>query len=181
MSCSECVKNNETCYYDREQSVKCAGCLRHQRTCDGTFALEQFRKVGVEKKRLQSQAHRKRREALRLRKTLMDARKASIEAREAMVESEALLAEAEEHAHAADLEEAALNESIASLDERSSRMLRREMQALGVMDALPEEREVVLAEQDFVWQGMPITDSIDWESVFRVDGSIPYAGTCKFS
>jgi hypothetical protein len=29
VSCTEYVKHNKTCYYDREQSVKCAECLRY--------------------------------------------------------------------------------------------------------------------------------------------------------
>ena len=54
VACSECVKHNVVYYYDRRQSVQCAACLRHQRNCDGTFSLEEFRKVGVQKKKLKS-------------------------------------------------------------------------------------------------------------------------------
>ena len=47
VACSKCVKHNVVYYYDRRQSVQCAACLRHQRNCDSTFSLEEFRKVGV--------------------------------------------------------------------------------------------------------------------------------------
>jgi hypothetical protein len=63
-----------------------------------------------------------------------------------MLESKATLALAEEHALEANLEEATLVNSIASLDKKSSRMLRREIQALSVMESLNSEREVALAE-----------------------------------
>ena len=42
VACSECVNNGVVCYYDREQSVLCAACLRYQRTCDGTFLIKEF-------------------------------------------------------------------------------------------------------------------------------------------
>jgi hypothetical protein len=138
VACSECVNNGVVCYYDREQSVSCAACLRHQRTCDGTFSIEEFRKVGEQKKQLVSKTRAKRREIARLRK---------------------VLAEAES-------EEADLEDSLALLEEKSSKMLRREMLALGVMEPLDTEQEVVLAEPDFVWAGMPVTDSVDWAVVF---------------
>jgi len=158
VSCTECINRNKVCYYDREQSVKCAECLRGRRTCDGTFALEEFRRVGEQKKHLKSKALAKRREALRLRKTLMDARKAMLDA--------------EQKSAAAESEEADLLESLAALEDKSSRMLKREMQALGVMNPLDNEQEVALAEPDFVWSEMPLTESIDWEGVFGSDGGI---------
>jgi hypothetical protein len=137
VACSECVSSGVVCYYDREQSVKCAACLRHQRNCDGTFSIEEFRKVGEQKKQLVSKTRAKRREIARLRK---------------------VLAEAES-------EEADLEDRLSLLEEKSSKMLRREMLALGVMEPLDTEQEVILAEPEFVWAGMPVTDSIDWAVV----------------
>lgn len=29
VSCSECVKHNKVCFYNRDQSIRCAECLRH--------------------------------------------------------------------------------------------------------------------------------------------------------
>jgi hypothetical protein len=136
------VSHGVVCYYDREQSVKCAACLRFQRNCDGTFSIKEFRKVGEQKKQLVSKTRAKRREIVRLRKAL------------AAMESD----------------EAELEATLASLEERSSNMLKREMLALGVMDPLDTAKEVALADPSFVWADMPVTDSIDWEEVW---GAVP--------
>jgi hypothetical protein len=145
VACSECVSAGVVCYYDREQSVKCAACLRHQRNCDGTFSLAEFRKVGEQKKQLASKTRVKAREIVRLRKTLAAAAK--------------VLADAE-------AEKADLEDSLALLEEKSAKMLQREMLALGVMDSLDGDQEIALADPDAVWAGMPATDSIDWSVVF---------------
>lgn len=77
-----------------------------------------------------------------------------------------------------------IQDSIAKLEEKISRMLRREMLALGVLDSVspdvpvedvsgratteapstPEPR-VAGDFPEFMLDGMPITDSIDWNSV----------------
>jgi hypothetical protein len=139
VACTSCVNNKLVCYYDREQSVKCAACLRHQRDCDGTFSLEEFRKIGEQKKQLKVKALEKRREIARLRK---------------------VLAELEE-------EDVAVQDDLVRLDDISSRMLQREMQALGVMDSVGNEQEVALADPNFVWEGVPAVESIDWEQLVR--------------
>jgi len=156
VACTECTKGKVLCYYDREQSIKCAECLRHQRDCDGTFSMEEFRKVGEQKKLLQAQCRDKRREMARLRKTLM-------EARLAMMAAETNLASVES-------EEVELSDSLASLEDISSRMLRREMLALGALNSLDTEQEVALSEPGHVWEGVPVTDSIDWAAVFESSG-----------
>jgi len=138
VACTECVNHGVVCYYDREQSVKCAACLRHQRSCDGTFSLEEFRKVGEQKKQLKSKSRLKRREIARLRKVLADA----------------------------ESEDADLQDSLAQLDEVSSRMLHREMQALGVFNSVDTGQDVALADPGFVFDGVPVTESIDWSGVW---------------
>jgi hypothetical protein len=158
VACSECVDSNSVCYYDREQSVKCAECLRHQRECDGTFSLEEFRKVGVQKKRFETKAREHRLEVARRKKKVIEARKARMEA-------DAVLAAAESSAADAELEETQFQDEVARLNELSHCLLRREMLALGVMEPLDNEQEVALAEPDFVWAGAPVTDSIDWSVV----------------
>jgi hypothetical protein len=65
-------------------------------------------------------------------------------------------------------DEAELEATLALLEEKSSNMLKREMLALGVMDSLDTEKEVVLAEPLFVWADVPVTDSINWEEVWGV-------------
>lgn len=146
VSCTECINHDVVCYYDREQSVSCAECLRHQRKCDGTFSVEEFRKVGEQKKQLISKSRLKRREIARLRKTLA-----------ALEESDA-----------------DIQDSLAALEDKSSRMLRREMQALGVFESVIDssgaDREVALSEPEFVFDGQFVTDSIDWEQVLEPAG-----------
>ena len=44
--------------------------------------------------------------------------------------------------------------------------LRREMQVLGVLDQVPASESVALAEPDFVWEGQPIAEVVDWGAVF---------------
>jgi hypothetical protein len=136
---TSCVNNKSVCYYDREQSIKCATCLRHQRDYDGTFSLEEFRKIGEQKKQLKAKALEKRREIARLRK---------------------VLTELEE-------EDMAVQDDLVKLDDISSRMLQREMQALGIMDSVGNEQEVALADPDFVWEGAPAVESINWEQLMR--------------
>ena len=186
VACSECVKHDAVCYYDRSQSVKCAECLRCRRDCDGTFSLEEFRKIGEQKKLLKRRARERRLETSRLR-TLqstmqLEARRAKLaadEARQALLATEAAaeerLAEAMRRTAAAELEEAALAEQIARLKETSSRMLKREMLALGVMDPLDSEQEVALAEPEFAWTGseLPVMESFDWSVVPDFAGGTP--------
>jgi hypothetical protein len=138
VACTKCVENNAVCYYDREQSMSCAECIRHQRTCDGTFALEEFRKVGEEKKRLQAQYREERRKVVALRKALVEAESREVD----------------------------LQDSIAEVEEISSRMLRREMQVLGVMGSLDSEKEVALAEPEFVWEGAPVAVAGGWDDAW---------------
>ena len=116
VACSECVKHNVVCYYDRRQSVQCAACLRHQRNCDSTFSLEEFQKVGVQKKKLESQAQDERRRVHRLWKTLIEAWAAVVEAQKALSAAEANLLVVE-------LANLKLSDSIAQLDKKSGKML----------------------------------------------------------
>ncbi|KAL9117784.1 MAG: hypothetical protein Q9187_005674 [Circinaria calcarea] len=172
VACSQCARHGLTCYYDRSEPIKCAECLRSQRDCDGTFSLEEFRKVGEQKRLLKKQAQERHRETSRLRSLQATARKE-------MQEAALRTAEAEERTAAAELEEAALAERIARLKEISRRMLQREMLALGVMNPLDNEQEVVLAEPDLVWTGeLPVMESIDWDVVLgSADGiSLPQSG-----
>ncbi|KAG9796164.1 hypothetical protein KCU88_g196, partial [Aureobasidium melanogenum] len=120
------------------RSMKCAECLRHQRSYNGTFSLEEFRKVGEQKKCLQEKSRAKRREIARLRR---------------------LLAKAEE-------EDSSLQDSVAELDERSNRMLKREIQALGVFEQVGHNQSIALGNENFVFSSVPATNSINW-SVLR--------------
>ena len=123
------------CYYDREQSVKCAACLRHQRECDGTFSLKEFRRVGEQKRALRSKARNKQRRVARLCRTLIEAQKAILEA-----ESELISAKK------SDLQ---LQNSLAKLEEKSNNILKREMQALGILNSVDSKQKVVLAKPNF--------------------------------
>ena len=137
VACSECVGHNVVCYYSREQSVKCAECLRHQRNCDGTFSLEEFRKVHEERKSLERKSREKRREIARLRRALADLENEDSEAQD----------------------------DLARLEEVSNRMLKREMIALGVLDDLPQNSDISVESDGVNWSEVPLNDTIDWSAV----------------
>jgi len=152
VSCTHCVNAGVECYYSREQSVSCAECILKHRKCDGSFSLEELRKVGELKKAEQKKRRQKLLEISKLRKAMLEAQKA--------------LAEAEE-------EQAGIEESIADLDDRTDRMLKREMLALGVFDRLPEEQEVVLGDNDFSWlDAGPATQQVDLGFLFSGQESL---------
>ena len=157
VKCSECVKHNRLCFYDREQSVKCSECLRHQRKCDGTFSLEEYRKVGAEKRRVTEGVRRKHKEMLRLRRVM-------VEARQALLAAESDLALVEE-------DNVKLEEDLSRLEDKSNKMLQREMLALGVLSDLDVEQEVAPADPSFVWEGMPVTEQVDWSLILSSDPS----------
>lgn len=154
--CNQCVQRNIVCYFDSQHSKKCAECLRYQRRCDGTFSLEELRQVGEQKRKLQAEARSKQTRSLALRSLLQDARKA--------------LMDAEKESLEADTELAALEGSIAKLDEVSGRMLRREMQALGAFDDVEATQgsgqEVALADPNYVWSELPAFGSSAWDEMF---------------
>ena len=52
--------------------MKYIACLRHYRECNGTFSVEELRKIGEQKKQIAAKLRAKRREITRLRKTLAD-------------------------------------------------------------------------------------------------------------
>ena len=150
VSCSQCVRNNDVCYYDRRQSVSCSECLRNNRVCDGTFALEEFRKVGEQKKQFEASSRAKRRKIQLLRRNLVELTKE--------------LADAEE-------QDNDIQESIAQLDVIASRMLQREMQALGVFEQVAatggSEQEVAFADPNFAWAEAPQIETMDWDKILR--------------
>ena len=55
-------------------------------------------------------------------------------------------------------------------------MLKCEMQALGVFNSVDNEQEVALAEPDFAWSSVPVTELVDWEDLLRESGDIPKPG-----
>lgn len=153
VSCTQCLNAGVTCYYAREQSVKCAECIAKHRNCDGTFSVDELRKIGELKKSEQKKRRQKLLEISKLR---------------------AALAQLETEQHS-------LEESIADLDDRTERMLKREMLALGVFDKLPDEQEIALGDVDMSWldHGLNV-QQIDWESVLgapeSTGGASPSSG-----
>ena len=142
VSCTACVENGVECWYDRRQSVKCHECVSHpHRKCDGSFTLEEFRKVGELKKLEQRKRREKARQVSNLRKTLLVARRALADAQEALALAEGELVGAEEEC-------SSLDETIAALDEKSERMLKRKIQVLSVFKSLPDKQEITLGEAD---------------------------------
>lgn len=138
VKCSHCVEHNVDCYYDSKRSNSCAECIRKQRTCDGTFSLSEFKRVGNLKRGIQKKSRDKRREIALLRERLAQAEK----------------------------EDVSLQDSLSYWEDVSDRMLKKEMVALGVIGDLVEEQEVAPGVPEFgvVSEG-PVTDIIDWSSV----------------
>lgn len=48
-------------------------------------------------------------------------------------------------------------------------MIRREMQALGVLDEQPADSFGAFADPDLPWSEVPVTDAVDWGAVFGDD------------
>lgn len=94
-------------------------------------------------------------------------------AREALIKAQAELSAAEVSVSSLEEEGVEIDENIAALEERSRSMLRREMLALGVLDPMPEGSSVAFAEPGFVFQGAPVTDSVDWLAVFGETPPLP--------
>ena len=78
MACTECANRSDMCYYSREQSVKCIAYLRNRRECDGTFSVEELRKIGEQKKQLSAKSRAKRREIARLKRLMVEAEEADV-------------------------------------------------------------------------------------------------------
>ena len=137
VSCTQCINHGVVCYYDKAQSVKCAACLRHQRKCDGSFSVEELRRVSEQKKQLQSKVREKRHQLQKLRQALADAEN----------------------------ETNSLDESIVMLEDIANRMLRHKIMALGAFNNVVamsgSEQEVALAEPDFVLDGLPYMEVPD--------------------
>lgn len=64
-----------------------------------------------------------------------------------------MLAAAESQLYSAEAEANNLNDLIALLDDKSSNILKREIQVLSAFKSLPSEGEVVLANPDFIIKG----------------------------
>ena len=178
VACSECVKHNVACFYSRENSVKCTSCLKNRRTCDGTFSLEKFRRVGDQKRDLKLKSLSKRREIRSLRSKRVLAHGALLEARENVARLEQELMSVDKELVAEEEADIKFNDDLEELEEKSKRMLQREMQALGVLEQLPAESEVAFAEPDTIWReadepqaGTVPDDLIDWNAVLNSGGS----------
>ena len=166
VSCTHCINNGVECYYSREQSVSCAECILKHRKCDGSFSLEELRKVGELKKAEQKKRRVKLQEAAKLRAALVASQRALLEAQQASLKAQEALAAAEE-------EQAGIDESIAELDDRTERMLKREMLALGVFDRVSDEQEVALGDGDMSWLDHNFhVQQVDWASMWPQEGSL---------
>jgi hypothetical protein len=131
--------------------------------------MEEFRKVGQQKKELQEKSRARRKEIRRIRQKRLLAHAALLEAQQDLARADAELVNEEE-------EDIKLNDSLAALEDKSRRMLQREMLALGVFDSVTAssgpDHEVALAEPEFVFDGQFGADPIDWEQALE-----PFDGT----
>ncbi|KAK5175941.1 hypothetical protein LTR44_011501 [Exophiala sp. CCFEE 6388] len=149
VACSNCARSGDVCYFAEERSRRYSCCLRKNIDCDGSFSLEEFRKVVDEKKVFKEKSRRKRKETARLRRALVQAQDALC---------------------AAETEDTEFQESLSRLEEVSSRMLRREMLALGVLNEQPPNESGAFADPDLPWSEIPVNDVVDWDAVFGVVG-----------
>ena len=145
VACSNCAQSGEICYFSGQRSKKCSCCLRKNADCDGSFSLDEFRRVVDERKAFEQRSRRKRKEMARLRRALAE------------VESE----------------DNELQDSIARLEVISSNMLRREMQALGVLEEQSEAGMGAFAEPEGPWSEVLFNQTIDWEEVLASSSFVP--------
>lgn len=148
VACSRCASKGWECYFDKERSSKCTNCTRSNVECSGSFSIFELRSVSQEKKRVEAKVREKRKQMLKLRRALLEAQRA--------------LAEVEE-------EEVELSDSVKVLDDKIDNMLKREMQALGVLAEMPEEAVVAAAEPENVWAGFPVVQQVDLPEILGLD------------
>jgi len=165
VACSECVKHDDTCFYSRESSVKCTACLKNRRKCDGTFSLQEFRRVGDQKKSLKSKSLAKRREIRNLRSKRVLAHGALLEAQATVARLERELLSVDQKLVAEEDADIKFNDDLEALEDRSDKMLRREMLALGVLEQLPPDEEVAFAEPEIWREGE--APPLDWAEVLN--------------
>ena len=182
VACGNCVAAGDVCWFSEEASSRCSACVKHQRkNCNGTFVLEEFRKVVEQKKVAQQQRAAKDKELRVQRSNLLRAQRFFSERQRQLAdlqkelvvlqgelggEQEVLFKKQEEFALLEEQRDL-LDEQVLELEDKSSKMLRREMQVLGVLDQLPASEPVVLANPDFDWEGAPISEVVDWNNVFQ--------------
>jgi len=138
VSCSQCALHGVDCFFDSERSTRCAECLRRQRNCDGSFSLEEFRKIGEQKKQVEA-------ELLKKERLIAEARRRLVELEEEGVKTK---------------------EWLAHLKEQSDRMLSREMRALGVLSSQPDDQEIALGNQSPFQHSVPDPSNVDLAGLF---------------
>jgi hypothetical protein len=138
VACTFCADNNRTCHYDREVSVSCAECLRRGRPCDGSFSLAEFRKVGEQKKLAEAELLKKERMIAEARRRLLE------------LEEEGLKTK----------------EWLQHLRTTSERMLKREMEALGVFSSYQPEESLALGDQSLFQLPAPDPSQVDLADLF---------------
>lgn len=168
VACSECVKHDDTCFYSRENSVKCTSCLKNRRKCDGTFSLQEFRRVGDQKKSLKLKSLSKRREIRGLRSKRVMAHGALLEAQAEVARLERELMSVDKKLIVEEEADIKFNDDLEVLEDKSNKMLRREMLALGVLEQLPPDEEVAFAEPEVIWrENDPSGFPVDWGAVMN--------------
>lgn len=141
VACSFCASNSLACYYDREISVSCAECLRRGRHCDGSFSLEEFRKVGEQKKLAEAELLKKERMIAEARRRLLELEEEGIKTKEWL-----------QH-----------------LKDTSDRMIQREMQALDVLSSRSSSDSVALGDQSLFQLPAPDPSNVDLADWFFSD------------
>jgi hypothetical protein len=87
-----------------------------------------------------------------------------------MMKAQAELAKVEESVVEVEQEESDIANEIAILEETSRKMLKREMDALGVVNDLDVGQEIALADPSIVGHGFPGVEQVDWDATLAWGG-----------
>lgn len=78
VKCSHYIEHKVDYYYDSKRLNSYAECIQKQRSCDGTFSLLEFKRVGNLKRGIQKKSRDKRRKITLLRERLAQAEKEDV-------------------------------------------------------------------------------------------------------
>lgn len=165
--CSQCVQHDAVCYHDSARATKCSECIRRGRKCDGTFSLVELKKIGDLQREAQKKSRLKRQQIAKLSSALLEQQSAL-----AKLQSEGLKLQSEDARlrH----EDVELQNQISLLDATRDRILKREMEALGVLreEAKDSEELVFSIDDNLDTTGFPLIESVDWSEIWDPSGDI---------
>lgn len=136
-----CAENDFACHYDRDVSVSCAQCLQRGWSCDSSFSLTEFRKVGEQKEVAESELLKKEQMIAETRRRLLELEEDGLKSKEWLQ-------------HLRDI---------------SERMLRCEMRALGVLSPRRPQDSLALGNQSLFQSLAPNLSQVNLVDLFFSD------------